>query len=309
MGRNTYKSFKGDQDKNAERWFARYNDDQPIDVFGSTENQERIGSEIFNRVQREIHPVRKLKLQLLLAAATLLLFASAGLIFFKHRSLPASNPVAITWKVYHTDEGKPRIMRLSDSSYVTLRPGAELAVPSNFATTQRTIKLNAGEAYFKIKHDTSHPFVVQSGVLAVKVIGTAFNVRFISQARLMEVSVLEGKVQVSARRHLLGLLTKGKRITYDISSGNFVSDQVHLSSVAAWRRTSIELDNVSFSELSEVFSSFYGRNLDAGNPHIRQFRYTLTIDKEHDALSTSKIIAKIHGLKLKESNGKITLQY
>jgi transmembrane sensor len=308
MGKKKTNSFVGNPDEKAEAWFAQHNDDIPADVFKNTANRERIGAEIFSRVYQEIHPVRKIKLRVLQAAAAVLIMASAGLIFSNYQSQRKPNTGALTWTLYRTDQGKTRLLKLADSSFVTLHSGAELAVPSNFGSTRRTVKLKGGEAYFKIKHDHSHPFIVQSGILAVKVLGTAFNVRNILPAKQTEVSVSEGKVQVAANRQVLGLLTKGKRITYNITSGRFITDQVHLSSVAAWRSKSIELDNVSFSELSEVFSSFYGCELEAANPRILRFSYTLTIDKEKDALSTSKIIAKIHGLNLKESNGKITLQ-
>jgi len=300
--------YMGKKKIKAEDWFAQHNDDLPTDVFKDAADRERIAEEIFSRVYLEIHPVRKIKLRILQAAAAVLILASAALIFSKSQPVFKTANHTIAWKVYRTANGQPRVLRLADSSLVTLHPGAALAVPSNFGSDKRNVKLSSGEAYFKIKRDPSHPFIVESGKLAVRVLGTAFNVRNNLEARQTEVSVSEGKVQASDRKRLLGVLTKGKRITYDIVLGSYISDQVHLSSVAAWRRKSIDLDNVSFSELSEVFSSFYGAKLEAGNPKIQRFRYTLTIDKEKDALGTSKIIAKIHGLKLKESNGKITLQ-
>jgi len=278
------------------------------DVFGDQKNKDRIGAEIFSSVIDEINPARKLRIVFLRIAAAVFLIGSAGLFSIKYFQASKPEQTTLSWKVIHSEKGKTRTVVLADGSMVILHSEARVAIPSNFGAKKRTVRLSSGEAYFKIKKDAAHPFIVHSGPLEVKVLGTAFNIKNSTRSKETEVSVSEGKVQVAHNNQRLALLTKGKRITYQTTSDRFILDLIPLTSVAAWSKKYIELDNVSFRELSEVFQSFYGWKLDATNPNIRQFRYTLTIDKKNTALSTLKIIAKIHGLNFKEKDGKVMLQ-
>lgn len=55
-----------------------------------------------------------------------------------------------------------------------------------------------GEAYFDVAQDESHPFVVQTHLGEVMVLGTAFNVNAYTNARVCYTTLVRGKVQFSA---------------------------------------------------------------------------------------------------------------
>ena len=42
-----------------------------------------------------------------------------------------------------------------------------------------------GEGLFKVTHDAAHPFVIHTGDISTKVLGTEFNIRSYSAADLM----------------------------------------------------------------------------------------------------------------------------
>lgn len=85
---------------------------------------------------------------------------------------------------------------LPDGSVVWLQPGSEMNYPTTFAATERTLQLK-GEAFFSIARDPSKPFLITSGNVLTRVLGTSFNIRAYEHAPSIDVSVMTGKVSVN----------------------------------------------------------------------------------------------------------------
>jgi transmembrane sensor len=83
---------------------------------------------------------------------------------------------------------------LEDGSVVTLNRGATIAV--TFTPAERRVTLIHGEANFAVAKNPARPFIVSAGGVAIRAVGTAFNVRLAATA--VEVVVTEGKVEVNA---------------------------------------------------------------------------------------------------------------
>lgn len=95
---------------------------------------------------------------------------------------------------YVTSEGGYNRIVLADGSVVELNANTVLRVA--FTAGERRVALESGEAYFTVAHDAARPFVVRAAHLAVRAVGTAFNVRRGGEA--VEVLVTEGRVQLGA---------------------------------------------------------------------------------------------------------------
>jgi len=103
-------------------------------------------------------------------AAALLLGA-----FFGFRALP-STPGPET-RHATTTAGYERA-RLADGSTLELHTASAARVQCTAA--ERRVELEPGEAHFEVAHNTARPFFVSAGGVAVRAVGTAFNVGFIS---------------------------------------------------------------------------------------------------------------------------------
>jgi transmembrane sensor len=121
--------------------------------------------------------------------------AAAFVIGFVAWWLP-SRP-AIDREHYATDGAVQRRIALRDGSVVDLNRGSELEV--EFFQLERRVTLRAGEAHFQVAPDAGRPFIVSAGGVAVRAVGTAFNVQLASAE--VAVLVTEGKVQVQRERH------------------------------------------------------------------------------------------------------------
>ncbi len=93
-----------------------------------------------------------------------------------------------------TVDGYERVA-LPDGSLVELNGDSEVRVA--FAPELRRVRLVRGEAHFTVARDPARPFVTEAGEVAVRALGTAFNVRL--GAGAVEVLVTEGKVRVAER--------------------------------------------------------------------------------------------------------------
>jgi transmembrane sensor len=81
---------------------------------------------------------------------------------------------------------------LSDGSVVELKENSRLSV--EFSSTERRVHLEAGEAHFDVTKNVNRPFIVDAEGIAVRAVGTAFDVRIDSDS--VDVLVTEGKVRV-----------------------------------------------------------------------------------------------------------------
>ena len=92
------------------------------------------------------------------------------------------------------DTGKPLKIVLSDGSEVILSPKSYLRYPSQFADSSRIVYL-VGEASFSVKRQ-GQSFMVYTGEVITKVLGTRFVVRAFDQDKKITVQVQTGKVSV-----------------------------------------------------------------------------------------------------------------
>jgi len=118
------------------------------------------------------------------AAAAAILFAAGWWSFRQDRPGPA---------LYATTSGGYERVMLPDGSVLELN--GDTAAEVSFDAAARRVRLARGEAHFTVAKDPSRPFWVEAGDVAVRAVGTAFNVRFESDA--VEVLVTEGRVAVA----------------------------------------------------------------------------------------------------------------
>ncbi|HWS65918.1 MAG TPA: FecR domain-containing protein [Steroidobacteraceae bacterium] len=93
---------------------------------------------------------------------------------------------------FQTAIGEQVAVALPDGSSFDLNTDSRIWV--DYSQRQRVIRLEHGEAFFKVAHDTQRPFWVRAGDYWVRAVGTAFNVYLTPTG--VEVTVSEGTVNV-----------------------------------------------------------------------------------------------------------------
>jgi transmembrane sensor len=95
----------------------------------------------------------------------------------------------------HNNSTQNKTVALPDGSRVTLLPNTRLRFARKLDGVQREVTLT-GTAFFEVKHDPERPFLVYSGDLVTKVLGTSFWVRANASEKKIIVSVRTGRVSV-----------------------------------------------------------------------------------------------------------------
>jgi transmembrane sensor len=134
-------------------------------------------------------------------AATVLIVMGTLFYFTRGMFYKPNMPVALAWKV-NVDwvkiinrEAAPREVILPDGSKVVLENGSELRYPKKFDTDSRVVFLE-GNGFFDVRKNSASPFLVYSGAVLTRVLGTSFTIRSIPKTGGTEVAVVTGKVMV-----------------------------------------------------------------------------------------------------------------
>ncbi|MBO9560425.1 MAG: FecR domain-containing protein [Caulobacter sp.] len=162
---------------------------------------------------------------------------------------------------YGTAVGEIRRVPLSDGSLAAINTDTVLDVAMR--PRLRQVKLDKGEAWFQVAKDPQRPFVVESGPVRVRAVGTAFSVR--RRDGGCEVLVTEGVVEAWSQE--VGAAPRRVRAGERI----FVSDEVGPASPAAapiditrslaWREGQIVLDGEAFAAAAAEFNRYNARKI------------------------------------------------
>lgn len=116
--------------------------------------------------------------------------------------LPAAShrmsAAATKWINQVNGTSQPVSIVLPDGSRMTLSAHSQASYPPSFNQTKREVHLK-GEAVFSVVHDSSRPFMVLSGPLITRVLGTRFRVCALPGDSRITVSVQSGRVSVYSR--------------------------------------------------------------------------------------------------------------
>ena len=149
---------------------------------------------------------------------------------------------------YATDVGERLDVVLVDGTALTLNTDSRLAI--RYRGDRREVRMDRGQAYFDVAHDSSRPFSVEGGGRRVTALGTRFEVRVDPHA--FSTTMLEGSVVVVplkvagdpvARRVVL---EPGETLSARPGRKTVVAAQVR-ATAPAWRDGMVEFDNEPLS--------------------------------------------------------------
>jgi transmembrane sensor len=172
-----------------------------------------------------------------------------------------------------------RVVHLPDGSTVLLNKNSRLDYPRVFGDTSREVVLS-GEAYFNIAHLAGRPFVVHTGKLSTRVLGTTFNIRAYPEDKAISITVTSGKVQVMKERASVGMLVADEQIRYDVASETVVQQKVDVRPLVAWRPSEVSFDDITMEEAARRIGNSFGVTVHFVNPALKDCRVTASFYRE-----------------------------
>jgi transmembrane sensor len=142
-----------------------------------------------------------------LAATAIAASLILGWAIYRLASPAAATPVAarnVRSEEILARAGTRTKLLLPDGTQVWLNSNSRLKYTGDFNSKNREVGLE-GEAYFDVAKDMRLPFIVHTGAIDIKVLGTSFAVKSYPQDETIEATLLKGAIEVS-RKDLLGSL-------------------------------------------------------------------------------------------------------
>lgn len=150
--------------------------------------------------------------------------------------------------------GTRLFFQLPDGTNGVLNGGASLEYAIPFSSNRKVSLM--GEAYFHVKRDEQHSFVVHTGLVDVKVWGTRFNVNVPSESDYAEVVLEDGSVECFVGKQNKGLMLKpNQRVV--VSNGKVVRSKVNAKDYIAWKDGKLVLRGASMDQVAAKISRWY----------------------------------------------------
>jgi len=252
--------------------------------------------------RRLLRPVLFIMLPLLVAGGIYLWSRSA-------RIAPAGQEQNIE---LYAEMGSRKITRLPDGTKVWLNAGSRLRYDA--AMNQKDLRsvTLVGEAFFDVVKNKEKPFIIHTGKVAIKVLGTAFNVRAYPGERLTEATLMRGSIEltVNSRPYQKIILKPNEKfaliedapvkqaaanthpaapaanntpnteklIIQDIQPVH-IADKEYVEEVS-WTENEFVFQNETLDELAPKMERWFNIRIDIHNPALKEVHFTGVFHKE-----------------------------
>ena len=218
--------------------------------------------------QQSLLPTQKrliLKKNWYLSAAAILLLTVASAVFYffmtvipgdTHPEISELSTKQDSLIIKRTAKGEKLTVTLADSTVIRLNSDSHLQYLSS---APRKVFLQ-GEAFFEVKRDTLHPFLIHTANITTTVLGTSFNIRAFNEENIA-VSVVSGEVKVEKEQHTTEealRLLPGDQATYHIKDTLLSKGTFQYEDVLSWRDGRLYFKNARFEDIVQQLERWYG---------------------------------------------------
>lgn len=188
--------------------------------------------------------------------------------------------------------GKSYLMILEDSTEVRLNADSKLTFPVKFAADKREVVL-VGEGYFKVKKDSSRPFIVKTKHVTTKVLGTEFNLKAY-ESEDTEITLVSGKIAVSSKAINQGnevILSPNECAT--LGNGEFRVSEIDVRKSVSWVNGLFYFDNETLEDIMKELGRWYNVNIYFESASARNYKFKFWTDRNHSFQQTVEMFNQI----------------
>ena len=221
----------------------------------------------------------------------------------------------------NTPIGSHTRLALTDGTEIWVNAGSKLRYPGHFSGKERIVYLE-GEAFFNVKKDPSHPFIVKTSNLNVKALGTTFNVKAYPGEGTIETTLVDGIVMIEENAGKTNQnnsirLMPNQKATYIRKEGRLfltrkeqekigtheltvqsvmrekesviITTDVNTELYTSWIDNKLVFDNETFESIASKLERRYGAVIRFRQEEIKSYRFSgkfpeISIDRALNAL-------------------------
>ena len=228
--------------------------------------------------------------------------------FFGFRHHETDTPIAV--ETLSAPAGLITESILSDGTRICLNAGSKLEI-INYKKNERRVRLY-GEAYFDVSRDEKRPFIVETDKIAVRVLGTEFDVN--SKGDEHSVVLVRGAVQVDSQTDAETLtyrLVPGQRFLRNPSDGSGNITQVTTEDYTSWINGYLKFEKLPVEQVILKIQDYYG--ICIRHDGLAQDAYPITgkLDlrtRVDTALVNLEFLAPVNFEKISDNEYRVTMK-
>lgn len=204
--------------------------------------------------------------------------------------------------VFSSPDAAARNGTLPDRTFVSLYPKSSVTYSSSFNDDNRELTFS-GEAYFNVQHQTELPFIIKTGNVFIKDIGTSFTVKALPSDSTVTVHVTEGEVIFYSTQNSGITLIKNETGIYNLLSQTFRKKNDESPLVSS---QSISFENTKLRLVIDTLNKVYNEHILLSCKKLESLELTAAF-KENTAAPIVETIAETFGLSITRTNGTTVL--
>lgn len=226
-------------------------------------------------------------------AASLLFIIAGGLTVLTYMQRQEINTLAEQNVVIRSGDYGKSLVTLPDGTTVLLNAKSSLTYSQDFGREDRKVKLS-GEGFFEVKKDIEKKFTVGTGYMDVTVLGTKFNVYAYGNKDIVEMSLVEGSVNISTERPPYKSINvkPNEKVTYNKITGELTHKRTTNKMETAWMTKELTFRSEPLRDVFKCLSRKFAVTFNVNDERLLNDIYTGTFDDEN--IESIMRVLKIH---------------
>jgi transmembrane sensor len=255
-------------------------------------------------------PVRRMAIlrKYVAAAAIVVTMGAAVLLWYiKSRQGVSAAQSLSSLSIIDNNQHVVRKITMPDGTIIWLNRNSRLEFDNQqYNHTQRYVKLS-GEGFFEVAKDASKPFIVETGNIHTRVLGTAFNIEAYQHESEIRVSLVHGKVALEDKaKALTAVLAPNQTMRYSRQTKDWQLSPMAVDNINAWTTGALVFNELPLEEAIERISDKYHLTVVYDKSLLRNKRITATFTV-NDWQSALHNVLFVHGLNFMLKQGKVTI--
>lgn len=205
------------------------------------------------------------------------------------------------------DYGKS-LVTLPDGTIVYLNAKSSLTYSQDFGRESRNVALS-GEGFFEVKKDMKKQFTVKTGYMDITVLGTKFNVYAYQDKDIVEMSLVEGCVNIATVLPPYKNINvkPNEKVTYYKKTGELKHESTSNEAETAWMKKELVFRSEKLENVFSCLSRKFAVSFNVEDESLLDDIYTGTFEDENIE-SILKVLKTHYKFDYQNEDGIITIQ-
>lgn len=288
-----------------EQWESIHQDASVCVIPDKTIVWGKIQSSIHQKIKQVPLYTRSFLIRVTGIAAMIAIVAGAllGIFLFQAEENITDNSLVVL-----APSGQKSQLILPDGTLVWLNSDSRLTYSSTYNASGRTVTLD-GEAFFDVRQNNRYPFIVRTGMVDIKVHGTAFNVNAYADQTDISVSLLRGSVSVlsSTDQRLLTSLLPNQSASISKNGMACRVDTCDVETESIWHLNKLKFEGTPAIEMWKKLERWYGVNITLQHVNTAN-AYWFTV-KTESLTELLEVIDKLTPIEYELNGEEVSVRY